>query len=440
MSDLFNHASDFNEDISGWNTSAVTNMESMFYYAKNFNQDIGTSIIDASMSPTDTSYMAWDTSCVTDMSYMFYYAESFNGDISGWDTSLVATMRQMFNGATAFNHDIGPSIIDASMSPTDASYTAWDTSTVTTTEKMFYGAVAFNGDISGWDTSSVTNMDGMFYYATVFNRDISGWDTSSVTNMDGMFYYATVFNQDLSNWCVPQFDTVPDDFATSSKLSQDNSPVWGVGGSGCAEHAYTISPFNSSGLYLSPGDDLTSLLLLDNENKTFWRILVEVTEDLTATTTAATTEDPVYFYANDYPVSSSILWTGPGRVLSQKMDQCEYNGCDLYGSGDQVILLDLTSATYGGQNAGDGTCWINDDFNSWNCRSWLLYKYDGINKYLIYNKTSGYKDGTHQYKYFFLQYADTVDVKIITVDTTTATKSDDADVAAGDETLCWSFN
>ena len=55
-----------------WDTSNVTDMSGMFYYAKKFNQDIGN----------------WDTSNVTDMSYMFYYAEDFNQDISMWDTSI----------------------------------------------------------------------------------------------------------------------------------------------------------------------------------------------------------------------------------------------------------------------------------------------------------------------------------------------------------------
>ena len=36
MVDMFNGATAFNQDISGWNTGAVTNMESMFYFAQAF--------------------------------------------------------------------------------------------------------------------------------------------------------------------------------------------------------------------------------------------------------------------------------------------------------------------------------------------------------------------------------------------------------------------
>ena len=40
MEHMFNGATAFNQDISNWNTAAVTDMQGMFYGATSFNQDI----------------------------------------------------------------------------------------------------------------------------------------------------------------------------------------------------------------------------------------------------------------------------------------------------------------------------------------------------------------------------------------------------------------
>ena len=163
--------------ISGWNTSSVTNMSSMFRQCTGFNQPIGT----------------WDTSGVTTMDYMFNTCHAFNQDIGAWDTSSCTNMHNMFGGCSVFDQDLS----------------SWDVSGVTTMQSMFASCSAFNNGgatgIGAWDTSSVTNMESMLQRCTGFNQPIGNWDTSSVTTMKLMFegyYGGMIFNQDIGAWDV----------------------------------------------------------------------------------------------------------------------------------------------------------------------------------------------------------------------------------------------
>jgi surface protein len=117
-------------NLDDWDTSSVTNMQSMFYGATSFNQNIGN----------------WDVSSVTNMCCMFDYAASFNQNIGNWDVSSVTNMCCMFAKATSFNQDIGN----------------WDVSSVDTMQCMFIGATSFNQDIGKWNVSLVYTMECMF--------------------------------------------------------------------------------------------------------------------------------------------------------------------------------------------------------------------------------------------------------------------------------------
>ena len=81
--ELFGH-------IKHWDVSAVTDMRSLFWDKRNFNQDVS----------------QWNVGNVTNMNYMFSNASAFNQDVSQWNVSNVADMRRMFANASAFNQDL----------------------------------------------------------------------------------------------------------------------------------------------------------------------------------------------------------------------------------------------------------------------------------------------------------------------------------------------
>ena len=205
MSSLFANVTEFNSDISSWDTSRVTNMSYMFYDMSGslFNQDIG----------------KWNTSSVTIMQGMFTRTLAFNQNIGSWNVSSVTGMWGMFGGASAFNQDIS----------------SWNTSKVTDMGHMFANASAFNQNIgynstvstTAWNTSKVTNMSNMFANASAFNQNIGNWITLGVYNMNYMFYNATNFNQNISGWVVTNVNPKPpSDFSAFSPLTTANSPSW----------------------------------------------------------------------------------------------------------------------------------------------------------------------------------------------------------------------
>ena len=80
----------FNGDISKWDVSRVTEMESMFSGATEFTGDIS----------------KWDVSSATDMTNAFSNAKLFNADISKWDVSRVTNMDRMFARASSFKQKL----------------------------------------------------------------------------------------------------------------------------------------------------------------------------------------------------------------------------------------------------------------------------------------------------------------------------------------------
>lgn len=93
---------------------------------------------------------------VTHMQYLFYYARSFNQPIGTWDTSHVIYMHYMFFQAKAFNQNLE----------------TWDTSFVTHMHSMFCKAKSFNHTLNRWNFSNVVNTTGMLYKAAAYSHVI----------------------------------------------------------------------------------------------------------------------------------------------------------------------------------------------------------------------------------------------------------------------------
>ena len=248
MSQMFYNATAFNQDISSWNVSSVTSMSDMFNGADAFNQPIG----------------SWDVSSVTTMYEMFRDTIAFNNGgvaltwTAGTGTAAVTDMYRMFNGADAFNQDISSWDVSSVTDMNRMFYNAgafnnggvaltWTagtgTANVTSMYEMFSSANAFNQDLSSWDVSSVTNMRQMFWYATVYNNggaSLNSWDVSSVTDMTYMFNGADAFNQPIGSWDVSSVTDMRYMFYIANTFNQDISS-WNVSSVTNMEYMFNIA-------------------------------------------------------------------------------------------------------------------------------------------------------------------------------------------------------
>ena len=141
---VFKYAYSFNQDVSKWNTSAVTSMNQMFKGAAAFADN-------TFFCAGSTNTGSWPTSVIR--------ASDFDG--SG--------VTDFFCSTTFLHNVIIQSVVD-DWCGTDASKkTAVQTA---------------HGSIEDWDVSRITNMNKLFQSKSSFNADLSKWSTGAVTRMD----------------------------------------------------------------------------------------------------------------------------------------------------------------------------------------------------------------------------------------------------------------
>ena len=148
-------------DLSNFDTSQVTYMQSMFFGMSNL---------------TTLNLSNFDTSKVTNMQYMFSEMSSLTSlNLSSFNTSNVTDMKAMFSGM----HSL-----------TTLDLSSFDTSNVTDMNAMFTTSMSnlTTLNLSSFKTSKVMRMDYMFHgMSNLTTLNLSNFNTSKVTNMSYMF-------------------------------------------------------------------------------------------------------------------------------------------------------------------------------------------------------------------------------------------------------------
>lgn len=178
MSYMFKNISVGKLDLSGFDTSNVTNMTGMF---------------NKSSLLTEIELRNFDTSKVTSMASMFSESGIINLDLSNFDTSNVTNMSSMFYKTMALEN---------------LNLSTFNTSKVTTMVSMFESNATPTLDLSSFDTSNVTNMTYMFMSSNANYLDLRSFNTSNVTSMGAMFYDASAEIIDITSFDTSNVTTV----------------------------------------------------------------------------------------------------------------------------------------------------------------------------------------------------------------------------------------
>ena len=261
LQDCFLNCSNFNSDISFWDTTNIINMASMFKNAPLFNQAIHSwntfNVTDmSSMFENPNAYLyafnqnigGWDVSNVTNMSYMFSKAGYFNNggsaDIQNWNAHKCTNFSSMFQNAYVFNQPL-PTLVDtstvagctlsemfSSASVFNQNIGGWIVTNVTNTDSMFFSAYQFNNGgsptIQTWTAPKCTDFSSMFRNAFVFNQPLPTLvDTSNVSicNLSYLFLGSSIFNQNIGGWIVTNVTNMDSMFLTAYQFNNGGSPT-----------------------------------------------------------------------------------------------------------------------------------------------------------------------------------------------------------------------
>ena len=208
-------------DLSGFDTSEVTSMNTMFYTMNSLKSiDVSgfntSNVIDMYAMFDQTGVIeqlnvsSFDTSNVTDMKWMFFGLNKLKKlNLTNFDTSKVTNMYGMFDAMT----DVSEIKFG----------TNFNTRNVTNMGRMFSRTSSIQQlDLSHFNTGNVTAMNDMFSLMTSLTQINFGanFDTSNVTDMTGMFYQSTsLVNLDLSHFNTRKVKSMISMFSQMSGLT-----------------------------------------------------------------------------------------------------------------------------------------------------------------------------------------------------------------------------
>ena len=249
-------------DLSGFDTSTVTDMSNMFDMSEGGYSRL-----------TDLNLSNLNTSNVTDMRQMFSGCTALSSlDIDSWDTRKVTDMREMFNDCSSL---YGLNIPN------------FKTSNVTDMALMFSNCENLMWlSIDGFDTQNVTDMSAMFAGCEQLSTlDVSHFDTGKVTNMDAMFSGCkAITSLDLSGLTMGKVTKMQNFLSDCTSLKEIKAPV-------NPSAAITLPKEKSSDVwYQESGTTATAIPKGAAKSVTYFRNTKPISENQTLTLQAGDTQ------------------------------------------------------------------------------------------------------------------------------------------------------
>lgn len=212
----------------------------------NFDTEIS-GITTGSIAPEHVSFKNYsgltldlsglDTSNITDMSNMFYNNNKLSYlDLRAFNTSKVNNMENMF-------YYLGNSVTEVVIDGLNN----FDTSKVQIMTSMFDRTSLKSLDLSNFNTSNVTNMSAMFQHSSkLANINVSNFNTSKVTDMRWMFVGVAAETIDISSFTSESSPSTSQLFAGCTNLKNviiNNQKMFKIR----STDIFTQSPYMTNG-------------------------------------------------------------------------------------------------------------------------------------------------------------------------------------------------